>query len=114
MSMALASVNTSSELNKIERAKIARRKWREKNRDWEVNYQLNLYHSRYKTDDNYRNCRRFREKLRYYNLTINNLQNKDVLNSRDKKRLDNLIALRDILLSSHSQYLEANSEKKSD
>jgi len=114
MSMSVVSVNTSSELNKIERAKIARRKWREKNRDWEINYQLNLYHSRYKTDDNYRNCRRFREKLRYYNVTINNLQNKDVLNIRDKKRIDNLIALREILLSNHSQYLPTKNETESD
>ena len=114
MSMSVVSVNTSSELNKIERAKLARRKWREKNRDWEINYQLNLYHSRYKTDDNYRICRRFREKLRYYNLTINNLQNKDLLNGRDKKRIDNLISLRETLLSSHSQYLPSKSENESD
>ena len=51
MSMSVVSVNTSGELNKIEKAKIARRKWREKNRDWEINYQLNIYHSRYKTDN---------------------------------------------------------------
>ena len=114
MSMSVVSVNTSGELNKIEKAKIARRKWREKNRDWEINYQLNIYHSRYKTDDNYRNCRRFREKLRYYNLTINNLQNKELLNSRDKKRIDNLIALREILLSSNSQYLPTKNETESD
>jgi hypothetical protein len=114
MSMSVVSVNTSSELNKIERAKIARRKWREKNRDWEINYQLNLYHSRYKTDENYRTCRRFREKLRYYNLHINNLQNKDVLNTRDKTRIDNLISLREILISSHSQYLLTKNENESD
>ena len=114
MSMSVVSVNTSSELNKIERAKIARRKWREKNRDWEINYQLNLYHSRYKTDENYRNCRRFREKLRYYNLTINNLQNKDLLSSRDKKRLDNLISLRDHLLTNNNEYLPTKNETESD
>ena len=113
MSMSLVSVNTSSELNKIEKAKIARRKWREKNRQYEKEYQLNIYHSRYTTDDNYRICRRFREKLRYYNVSINNLQNKDLLNNRDKKRLDNLIALREHVLTNYNEYLEDKNESES-
>lgn len=113
MSVSVVSVNDSSEKIKIEKAKIARRKWRENNRQYEKEYQLNVYHSKYKTDDHYRKCRRSREKLRYYNVTIKNLQNKEILSSRDKMRIENLMALREILLTSHSEFLPCKNETDS-
>lgn len=113
MSVSVVSINASNEKNKIESAKLSRRKWRENNRQHEKEYQLKVYHSKYKTDEIYRKCRRFREKLRYYNVTINNLQNKDILNIHEKRRIENLTNLRELLLESHKEYLASKIENDS-